>query len=114
MSLGIPFDHIVQDSLRGDSEFREESLKCAIECLDAGEIEVAKKMVRLLVEANIGFEKLGELMCKSPDDIKQMLHPDCDTSADEVFEIIGHIRKHEGIRLEVKVLSEEPAVTQSA
>ena len=114
MSLGIPFDDIVKERLQVDSDFRKESLKGAIECLDAGEFRIAEKMLRLQVEATIGYEKLGELMNKAPENIRDMLHPNFDTSADELFEIIGHICKHEGVRLEVKAHSEEPAVTQSA
>ena len=61
--------------------------------------------------ATLGFEKL---LAHSPENIRQMLHPDCDTSVNDLFEIIEHIRKHEGIRLEVKAHSEETAATQSA
>ena len=47
--------------------------------------------------------------------LKRHAHdPDYDTGVDDLFEIIGHICKHEGVRLEVKAHSEETAVTQSA
>ena len=107
MPLGTLFDDIVKERLRVDSEFRSESLKGAIECLDAGEIRIAEKMLRLQVEATIGYEKLSELTGNSPESIKDMLHPDSDTSADDLFEIIKHIQRHEGIRLEAKVCSGE-------
>ena len=73
MSLGIPFDDIVKERLQVDSVFRKESLKGAIECLDAGEFRIAEKMLRLQVEATIGYEKLGELMNKAPENIRDML-----------------------------------------
>ena len=107
MPLGKSFDDIVKERLKVDSEFRKESLKGAIECLDAGEFRIAEKMLRLQVEATIGYEKIGELMGKTPDAIKQILHPDYDTSVNDLFEIIGHVQRHEGVRLEVKVCSGE-------
>jgi hypothetical protein len=100
--------------LRQDAEYREESLKAAVECLKDGEVNVARSMLHDHICATLGFEKLASLTGKSPESLRDMLHPDCDTSADELFEIIGHIRKHEGVRLEVKAHSEETAVTQSA
>jgi hypothetical protein len=66
------------------------------------------------IYATIGYEKLGELIGKSPESLKRMLTTEGTPSADELFEIIEHIRKHEGVRLEVKAHSEETAVTQSA
>ena len=114
MKLTRSFHETVIARLRQDAEYREESLKVTIECLTDGETNVVKTMLRDYIEATIGFEKLASLIGKSPDSLKQMLHPDCDTGADDLFEIIGHIRKHEGVWLEVKACSEDAAVTPTA
>ena len=114
MKLTRSFHETMIARLRQDAEYREESLKAAVECLKDGEVNVARSMLHDHICATLGFEKLASLTGKSPENLKNLLHPDSDTSADELFEIIGHIRKHEGIRLEVKAHSEETAVTQSA
>ena len=107
MKLGRSFHETIIERLRRDAEFREESLKVAIECLNDGETDIAEAMLRDHIYATIGYEKLGELMGKSPDEIKRMCHPDHDTSVNELFEIIHRVQQHEGIRLEVKVCSGE-------
>ena len=107
MKLGRSFHETMIERLRRDSGFREESLKVAIECLNDGETDIAGAMLRDHIYSTIGYKKLGELMGKTPDDITQMLHPDHDTSVNDLFEIIKHVQQHEGIRLEVKVCSGE-------
>ena len=105
MKLGRSFHETIIERLRRDTEFREESLKVAIECLNDGETDIAEAMLRDHIYATIGYEKLGKLMGKTPDDIKRMCHHDHDTSVNDLFEIVKHIQQHEGIRLEAKVCS---------
>ena len=114
MPLTRPFDDTVRERAQQDPEFREFLLLDTIDLLLAGDVRVGKIALRQCIYATIGFERLGELTSKTPDNLRQMLHPNFDTSVDELFEIIGHICKHEGVRLEVKAHSEETAVTQSA
>lgn len=105
--IGIPFDDIVKESAQQDPVFRELLLPSTIDLFLGGEVQVGKISLRQTIYATIGYEKLGELMDKTPDDIKRMCHPDYDTSVNDLFEIIGHVQRHEGIRLEVKVCSGE-------
>lgn len=106
--IGIPFDDIVKESAQQDPVFRALLLPSTIDLFLGGEVPVGKISLRQTIYATIGYEKLGELMGKSPDDIKRMCHPDYDTSVNDLFEIIGHVQRHEGIRLEVKVCSGKP------
>ena len=107
MPLTRPYEDTIRERAQWDPVFRELLLTGTIALLLAGEVKVGKIKLRHAVNSTIGYEKLAELMAKSPDDIKQMLHPDYDTSVNELFEIIGHIQQHEGIRLEVKVCSDK-------
>ena len=112
--LGIPIEDIFRERAQCDPEYRKMMLPDAIDLLLADEVSVGKIALYHCIYATIGFERLGELTSKTPDNLRQMLHPDCDTGVNDLFEIIGHIRKHEGVRLEVEAHSEEPAATQSA
>ena len=114
MALTRSYDETVRERAQQDPEFREFLLLDTIDLLLAGDVRVGKIALRQCIYATIGFERLGELTSKTPDNLRQMLHPNFDTSVDDLFEIIGHICKHEGVRLEVKAHSEETAVTQSA
>ena len=105
MPLTRSFDDTVRESAQCDPVFRAMLLPDTLDLLLGGEIGVGKITLRHAVNSTIGYEKLGELMGKTPEDIKRMCHPDYDTSVNDLFEIIGHIQRHEGIRLEAKVCS---------
>ena len=107
MPLTRSFDETVRESAQQDPVFRALLLPSTINLFLGGEVPVGKISLRQTIYATIGYEKLGELMDKTPDDIKRMCHPDYDTSVNDLFEIIHHVQQHEGIRLEVKVCSAE-------
>ena len=106
--IGIPIDDIWREQAQCDPEFRKMMLPDTIDLLLGGEVRVGKISLHHCIYATIGYEKLGELMGKTPEDIKRMCHPDYDTSVNDLFEIIKHVQQHEGIRLEAKVCSGKP------
>ena len=114
MPLTRPYDDTLKERAQWDPAFRAMLLPGAIDLLISGEVQVGKIALRHAANSTIGFEKLASLTGKTPECLKRMLTTEGAPSADELFEIIEHIRKHEGVRLEVKAHSEEPAVTQSA
>ena len=91
----------IRERLRRDPELRKEMLLAVVECLHGGEISIAKSILLDCVAVITGFERLGALMGKSEASLREMLHPDYDTCANDIFEIIHHVSKHEGLRLEV-------------
>ena len=108
MPLTRSFDETVRESAQCDPVYRAMMLPDTIDLLLGGEVRVGKISLRQTIYATIGYEKLGALMGKTPDDIKRMCHPDHDTSASDLFEIIKQVQRHEGMRLEVKVCSGKP------
>ena len=114
MNLGRSFHETIVERLRKDAEYREESLNAAADCLKDGENNVAKAMLCDQIYATIGFEKLASLMGKSSENLRSTLAADEDCSVDDLFEIIGHIRKHDGNRLEVEAYTDETAAVETA
>ena len=106
--IGIPIDDIFRERAQWDPIFRATMLPDAIDLLLSDDVRVGKIALHSCIYATIGYDKLAALMGKTPDDIKRMCHPDYDTSVNDLFEIIKHVQKHEGIRLEVKVCSGKP------
>ena len=107
MPLTRPYEETIKERAQWDTVYRAMMLPDTLGLLLGGEVRVGKISLHSCIYATIGYEKLGELMGKTPDDIKRMCHPDYDTSVNDLFEIIGHVQRHEGIRLEVKVCSGE-------
>ena len=107
MPLTRPYEETIKERAQWDTEYRAMMLPSVIDLLLSDDVRVGKIALDSCIYATIGYEKLGELMGKTPDDINRMCHPGYDTSVNDLFEIIKHVQQHEGIRLEVKVCSEE-------
>ena len=104
MALTIDFKKTVKDRVERDPAFREELLKEGIECLLTGDIDTGKTILRDYINATIGFDALGSLTDKSPKSLMRMLGPKGNPQARNLFEIIAHLQKREGIHFEVRTV----------
>ncbi len=101
MALTRDFKETIQVRIEGDPEFREALLKEGIDCLLSGDVETGKTVLRDFINATIGFEALGDLTHKSPKSLMRMFGPKGNPQAQNLFEIIAHLQKREGVHLEV-------------
>ena len=76
-------------------------LKEGVECLLSGDVHAGKILLRDYINATIGFEQLGSLTNKSPKSLMRMFGPAGNPQARNLFEVIGHAQKHEGVQLQV-------------
>ena len=104
MALTRDFKETVKARAQRDAAFREAMLRESVECLLAGDVDVGKAMLRSYINATMGFKKLGEHTAKSPKSLMHMLGPKGNPQARNLFEIIGHLRKHEGLHLKVRAV----------
>ena len=106
MTLTRDFKETVRARAQQDAAFREELLRESIECLLAGDLDVGKAMLRNYINATMGFKELGErtAVAKSSKSLMHMLGPKGNPQARNLFEIIGHLRKHEGLHLRVQAV----------
>jgi hypothetical protein len=72
-----------------------------IECLLSGELETGEAILQDYINAMIGFEMLSGLTNKSPKSLVRMLSPIGNPQARNLFEVIAHLQKTEGLRLEL-------------
>ena len=104
MALTRDFKETVKDRVERDPAFREELLKEGIECLLTGDLDTGKAILRDYINATIGFDVLGSLTDKSPKSLMRMLGPKGNPQAVNLFEIIAHLQKQEGIHFEVRTV----------
>ena len=104
MTLTLDFKKTVKDRVERDSAFREELLKEGIECLLTGDVDTGKTILRDYINATIGFDALGSLTDKSPKSLMRMFGPKGNPQARNLFEIIAHLQKREGIHFEVRTV----------
>ena len=65
---------------------------------------LGKAILRDYINATIGFDALGSLTDKSPKSLMRMLGPKGNPQARNLFEIIAHLQKREGIHFEVRTV----------
>ena len=104
MALTRDFKQTIQARVERDPAFREELLKEGVECLLGGDVEAGKAVLRDYINATIGFEALGDLVDKPPKSLMRMFGPRGNPQARNLLEIIAHLQKREGLRLEVRAV----------
>lgn len=85
-----------------DAEFRVGLLGEAVEALLRGELGEGKILLRDYVNATVGFEALAELTSKSPKSLMRMLSVEGNPRADNLFAVIAHLQRSEGVQLGVR------------
>ena len=96
MPLTRDFKETVQARAQRDPAFREGLLSEGVEwpaCRDTGKV-----LLRDYIDATIGFEELASLTSKPPKSLMRMFGPMGNPKARNLFEVITHIQKQEGVR----------------
>ena len=101
MALTKDFKDTAKDRIARDPSFREELLKEGIECLLIGDVDTGKAILRDYINATIGFDALGKVTAKSPKSLMRMLGPKGNPQARNIFKIIAHLQKQEGLSFKV-------------
>ena len=104
MVLTKNFKDTIKDRVERDSAFREELLKEGIECLLTGDVDTGKAVLRDYINATIGFDALGTATDRSPKSLMRMFGPKGNPQTRNLFEIIAHLQKREGIHLKVNTV----------
>jgi hypothetical protein len=104
MVLTRDFKETVKNRIERDPAFREELLKEGIECLLVGDMDTGKAILRDYINATIGFDALGKVTAKSPKSLMRMFGPKGNPQARNIFEIIAHLQKKEGIQFKVQAV----------
>ncbi len=101
MPLTRDFKRTIQARIERDPAFRDELLREGVECLLSGELETGKAILRDYINATIGFDALGRHTHKSAKSLMRMLGPKGNPQARNLFEVISHLQKKGGLRLEL-------------
>ena len=104
MALTREFKETVQARARTDPAFREALLREAVDALLAGEVDLGKAVLRDYINATVGFQELGVCANKPAKSLMRMFGPAGNPQARNLFEIIGHVQRLEGIRLQVQAV----------
>ena len=103
MPLTIEFRKTVMADIRRDAAYRREMLAGALEELLAGDVAVARTMLRDLINATLGFEALAERVNLPPKSLMRMFGPNGNPQANNLLAVIAALRDDAGVKLSVSV-----------
>jgi len=101
MALTRGFKETIAARARRDPRFREALFTEAVNEFLAGDTAVGKAILRDLVNATIGFEKLGAAMNTPSKSLHRMLAPRGNPTTDNLFRIVSTLQKKTHVRLRV-------------
>ena len=104
MALTKDFKITVLERAQCDPDFRIGLLEEGIQLLLAGDIATGKALIRDYINASIGFEQLGRLTKHTPKTLMRMFSKNGNPRAKNLFEVIKHLQKKEGVEFQLKTL----------
>ena len=104
MGLTRDFKDTIVERVRVDPDFAKALLDEAATLFLNGEPQLARLILRDLVNATIGFEKLAVKVGRPAKSLHRMLSKQGNPSMDNLAAIIGALRKELGVELEARTV----------
>lgn len=106
MPLTRDFKQTLQARIRADRTYRKKVLCEGIECLLAGDLDAGKAILRDYINGTIGFKELSRRTMRPAKSLMRMVGPIGNPRARNLFEIIGHLQRSEGLRFALSFKAE--------
>ena len=103
MTLTRDFKQTVVERVKRDPDFAKALLDEAATLFLSGEPETARLILRDLVNATVGFERLAELTHKPSKSLHRMLSPNGNPSMDNLAAIFDAVRNCLKVTFDVRV-----------
>ena len=103
MALTREFKESVQARMRKNGIYRKALLREGVECLLAGDLDTGKAILRDYINATIGFAELSHRTRRPAKSLMRMLGPKGNPQARNLFEVIGHLQRIEGLHFELSL-----------
>lgn len=84
-----------------DPQFRAGLLTEAMECFLSGDVDTGKTLLRIYINATIGFQALSKQLQKKDSSLRRMLGPTGNPAAENLFAITELLQRQEGVQLKV-------------
>jgi hypothetical protein len=104
MALTKDFRDTIRERARRDPAFRRALLQEAVELLLAGDVETGKGLVRKYINATVGFQELAQATHTPAPSLMRMFGPKGNPSAKNLFSVIAHLQKCEGVHFALRTV----------
>ena len=96
------FEDIAYPRLRAEPEARMYEIALAMENLVDGDLENVRFCLKDYYEAMVGYEKLGEMIGRSPEDARHLLAYQAPISAADLLQLVSLAQRREDIHFELQ------------
>jgi DNA-binding phage protein len=102
MALTRDFRESIAARIQKDRTFRRGLLREGVESLISGDLDTGKSLLRDYIKATAGFPELAEATGIPAKSLIRMFGPSGNPHARNLFLVVAHLQRAEGIRLRVK------------
>ena len=106
----MPLTRNFRDTVRARAErepaFRRALFQEAVQALLQGETDEGRAALRAYINATIGFDRLGEVLGRSPKSLMRMFGPSGNPTAENLLGVISLLQDETGVRLRVRAVAD--------
>jgi len=103
MALTRDFRETIRERAQRESAFRLGLLQEGLELINNGDFATGRAILRNYINATIGFPQLAKATNISSPSLQRMFGPSGNPRAENLFGVIAHLQKCEGVDVELHV-----------
>jgi DNA-binding phage protein len=96
----------VKERASRDIGFRQALLEEAMQQLLSGDLRAGRSALRTCINATVGFDRLGEILTRSPKSLMRMFGPSGNPTAENLLAVIVVLQAETGVHLEVRAVAD--------
>ena len=106
MPLTKDFRDTIRERAQRDAAFRQNLLREGLELIYNGDFPTGRAILRNYINATIGFQELARATKIPSPSLQRMFGPSGNPRAENLFGVIAHLRKQEGVSVELQMHSD--------
>jgi DNA-binding phage protein len=100
--VGRSFDEMVQSRIGREAAFAEALLQMAVQEMLAGDLDVARSLIRDVIKGSIGYAELSRRTGTPEKSLVRMFGPSGNPTAANIFSVLAQLQRASGVSLQVK------------
>lgn len=100
--VGRSFDEMVQARVGREAAFAEALLQMAVQGMLAGDLDVARSLIRDVIKGSIGYAELSRRTGTPEKSLVRMFGPSGNPTAANIFSVLAQLQRASGVSLQVK------------
>lgn len=103
MSLTRDFRDTIRERAQREPAFRRALLREGLQLLNEGDVATGRSIIRNYINATVGFPELSRLTKIPSPSLQRMFGPSGNPTVQNLFGVIGHLKRREGVNVEVQM-----------